>query len=77
MEDEKSVLVVFCKCGKSVIQAGNPKTNRTLKEKRELGELMTSGHSVKTMPLSEYLTLPWYCEKDDKTIEGCTEPLNR
>jgi len=70
----KQVLVVRCKCGKTIIQAGDPASFTGLKRKRELGELAMNGHKIETISYAEYRKLDWYCkDREGKKPKSCTE----
>lgn len=64
MKNDKQVLIVTCKCGKTAIQAGDPELFKDLKSKRQLGELAMNGHQIKTIPFEEYKKYEWYCKSD-------------
>lgn len=65
IDPERTVRVFKCTCqGNKYKLAGRPNDNPTLKEKREIGELIAAGCTVVNVPLSEFIAQKWeYCEK--------------
>lgn len=51
-----------------LVQAGEME-NLSLKEKREMGDLMLKGYVIKQMPIEEYraTTWKWYWERPEQT----------
>lgn len=57
-EDERPVLVRLDKDG-YLIGAGDPDCHKDLKSKRELGQIVLNGGTIKTMTIEEYRQTDW------------------
>jgi len=62
---KEPVQIFKCPCeGNRFLLAGEPNNKPTLKEKREMGELIAIGCTVLTIPIEQFRSEKWeYCGK--------------
>jgi len=63
--DNRPVRVFVCPCGgNNIMMAGQPKDNPTLKERREIGELITMGCTIMNITIKEFRKIDFtFCDK--------------